>query len=63
MASTASNYSTETPILLKALRQELKEWETSFIATNGRKAEREDIKQVPEIGTMHQLRSPCVQWN
>lgn len=63
MASTTSNYSTETSILLKALRQELKEWETSFFVTNGRKAEREDIKQLPEIGSIYQLRSLCVQCN
>lgn len=41
---------TETSMLLKALRQELKEWEASFFAANNRKAGREDIKQIPEIG-------------
>lgn len=39
-------------MLLKALRQELKEWETSFFAANNRKAGREDIKQLPEIGML-----------
>ncbi len=52
MASTSSNYVTETSMLLKALRQELKEWETSFFAANNRKAGREDIKQLPEIGML-----------
>jgi hypothetical protein len=34
-----------------ALRAELKEWERGFAAANGgRKAGRNDIKQVPEIG-------------
>lgn len=33
------------------LRAELKEWERAFAAQNGgRKAERNDIKKVPEIG-------------
>jgi hypothetical protein len=33
------------------LRTELKEWERAFAAQNGgRKAERNDIKKVPEIG-------------
>jgi hypothetical protein len=33
------------------LRAELKEWERAFAAQNGgRKAERSDIKKVPEIG-------------
>lgn len=33
------------------LRAELKEWERAFAAANeGRKAERSDIKQAPEIG-------------
>ena len=41
---------TETEILLRALRQELKEWEASFFAAHKRKAGREDIKQHPEIG-------------
>ena len=35
---------------LKTLRQELKQWETSFFACHKRKAERQDIKQHPEIG-------------
>jgi hypothetical protein len=34
------------------LRAELKEWERGFAAANGgKKAERGDIKKVPEIGT------------
>jgi hypothetical protein len=34
-----------------ALRAELKEWERGFAAANGgRKAGRNDIKQIPEIG-------------
>lgn len=37
---------------IQTLRQELKEWEKSFAASNeGRKAGRQDIKQHPEIGT------------
>lgn len=57
MALTSSNHATETSLLLKALRQELKEWESSFFAANNRKAGREDIKQLPEIGMMYQLQS------
>lgn len=41
---------TETEIIVKGLRQELKEWETRFFDVNQRKAGREDIKQHPEIG-------------
>lgn len=51
-ASDTAPSVTETDVLLKALRQELKQWETSFFATNKRKAERQDIKEHPEIGTL-----------
>jgi len=57
MASSSSDLVTDTSLLLKALRQELKEWETSFLAVNNRKAGREDIKQLPDIGMSCQLRS------
>ncbi|KAL8668093.1 MAG: hypothetical protein Q9202_000071 [Teloschistes flavicans] len=41
---------------IQTLRQELKEWEKSFAAGNeGRKAEREDIKQHPEIANKYKL--------
>jgi len=43
------------------LRQELKEWEKSFAAANqGRKAERDDIKAHPTIGTAPEIFSPSV---
>lgn len=42
---------TEVNVLAKRLRLELKKWEQSFAAAHhGRRAEREDIKQHPEIG-------------
>ena len=42
---------TETDVLAKELRLELKKWEQSYkVAHQGRKAGREDIKQYPEIG-------------
>ncbi|KAL8780756.1 MAG: hypothetical protein Q9203_000635 [Teloschistes exilis] len=41
---------------IQTLRQELKEWEKSFAASNeGRKAGREDIKQHPEIANKYKL--------
>ncbi|KAL9581702.1 MAG: hypothetical protein Q9212_003741 [Teloschistes hypoglaucus] len=41
---------------IQTLRQELKEWEKSFAASNeGRKAEREDIKQHAEIASKYKL--------
>lgn len=44
---------------IQTLRQELKEWEKSFAASNeGRKAGREDIKQHPEIGNSVPLCAP-----
>ena len=39
-------------VFLKALRQELKEWETSFFVAHKRKPEREDIKKHPIIGIL-----------
>ena len=42
--------SAEASVLLKELRQELKEWETSFFTDYKRKAGREDIKQHHSIG-------------
>ena len=51
MADTSSELSTETQVIVTALRQDLKQWETSFAAAHeGRKAGREDIKQHPNIG-------------
>jgi len=41
----------DVEVISKALRQELKQWESSFFAKHKRKAEREDIKQHPDIGT------------
>lgn len=46
-----SAIATECDTVANTLRQELKDWEQSFAATHqGRKAERKDIKQHPEIG-------------
>jgi hypothetical protein len=47
----ADTQSQEIPSQSATLRAELKEWERAFAAANGgRKAERSDIKKVPEIG-------------
>lgn len=41
----------ESPEESQIIRQELKDWEKAFEASNGgRKASREDIKNHPEIG-------------
>ncbi|KAL2045523.1 hypothetical protein N7G274_001951 [Stereocaulon virgatum] len=50
MAASSIALSTETQIIITAIRQDLKQWETSFAAAHeGRKAGREDIKQHPDI--------------
>ena len=46
-----SAFATERDTVARSLRQELKDWEQSFAAAHqGRKAERKDIKQHPDIG-------------
>ncbi|KAL2057796.1 hypothetical protein ABVK25_002180 [Lepraria finkii] len=66
MAASTTELSTETPVILTALRQELKAWETSFAAAHeGRKAGREDIKQHSDIEEKYKqynkLRHPSQQ--
>ncbi|KAK3173612.1 hypothetical protein OEA41_006944 [Lepraria neglecta] len=66
MAASTTELSTETQVILTALRQELKAWETSFAAAHeGRKAGREDIKQHPDIEEKYKqynrLRHPSQQ--
>jgi hypothetical protein len=51
MAASSGELSTEIQVIVTALRQDLKQWESSFAAAHeGRKAGREDIKQHPDIG-------------